>query len=178
MTQAVNLLENIPVFARVRRNHGIEHAAVHILTARRAGGHLVARSNSKGFVVFGQVEIAQLESAVQEALVRLQKGEAQLAVHPNCGTNFVASGLLTGLAAWAVTTLSSRGEGRRHSAWEALPTAFTASTLALFLAQPVGHTLQQWITTSPQVQGVRLGRITRRPDMAGVPVHFVELIHP
>ena len=100
-----------------------------------------------------------------------------MAVHPNCGTNFVTSGMLAGLAAWAVTVLSTQGE-RKRSAWEALPTAFTAATLALFVAQPLGHTLQEFVTTSAQVQGVRLGQVTRRADLGGVPVHLVELIHP
>ncbi|MBK7201155.1 MAG: hypothetical protein IPH87_11300 [Anaerolineae bacterium] len=100
-----------------------------------------------------------------------------MAVHPNCGTNFVTSGMLAGLAAWAVTVLSTQGE-RKRSAWEALPTAFTAATLALFVAQPLGHTLQEFVTTSAQVQGVRLGQVIRRADLGGVPMHLVELIHP
>ncbi|MBK9096141.1 MAG: hypothetical protein IPM84_25965 [Anaerolineae bacterium] len=86
--------------------------------------------------------------AAKEALRRLQAGDAHMAVHPNCGTNFVTSGMLAGLAAWAVTVLSTQGE-RKRSAWEALPTAFTAATLALFVAQPLGHTLQEFVTTSP-----------------------------
>ena len=81
------------------------------------------------------------------------------------------------MAAWAVTALSARS-ARKGAAWEALPTAFTAATLALFVAQPLGHTLQAVVTTSAQVQGVRLGKITRRQDLGGMPVHAVELIHP
>lgn len=177
-----NPLENVPVFSVVRRNHGIEHATVSLLTARRADRRIVARSDTRGFIIFGDIETDELELAVAEALRRLQAGEAHLAVHPNCGTNFVTSGLLAGLAAWAVTSLSvasdQPGEGRKRSAWEALPTAFTAATLALFAAQPLGHTLQEFVTTSAQVQGVRLGRVTRRADLGGVPVHFVALIHP
>ncbi|MBK6433463.1 DUF6391 domain-containing protein [Candidatus Amarolinea dominans] len=161
----------------VRRNHGIEHATVSLLTARRADRRIVARSNTRGFIIFGEIETQELELATKEALRRLQAGDAHMAVHPNCGTNFVTSGMLAGLAAWAVTVLSTQGE-RKRSAWEALPTAFTAATLALFVAQPLGHTLQEFVTTSAQVQGVRLGQVTRRADLGGVPVHLVELIHP
>ncbi|MFZ1269174.1 MAG: DUF6391 domain-containing protein [Anaerolineae bacterium] len=172
-----NPLENVPIVSIVRRNHGIEHATVSLLTARRADRRIVARSNTRGFIIFGEIETQELELATKEALRRLQAGDAHMAVHPNCGTNFVTSGMLAGLAAWAVTVLSTQGE-RKRSAWEALPTAFTAATLALFVAQPLGHTLQEFVTTSAQVQGVRLGQVTRRADLGGVPVHLVELIHP
>ncbi|MBK9096120.1 MAG: DUF6391 domain-containing protein [Anaerolineae bacterium] len=172
-----NPLENVPIVSIVRRNHGIEHATVSLLTARRADRRIVARSDTRGFIIFGEIETQELELAAKEALRRLQAGDAHMAVHPNCGTNFVTSGMLAGLAAWAVTVLSTQGE-RKRSAWEALPTAFTAATLALFVAQPLGHTLQEFVTTSAQVQGVRLGQVTRRADLGGVPVHLVELIHP
>ncbi|MGB4805463.1 MAG: DUF6391 domain-containing protein [Anaerolineae bacterium] len=172
-----NPLENVPIVSIVRRNHGIEHATVSLLTARRADRRIVARSDTRGFIIFGEIETQELELATKEALRRLQAGDAHMAVHPNCGTNFVTSGMLAGLAAWAVTVLSTQGE-RKRSAWEALPTAFTAATLALFVAQPLGHTLQEFVTTSAQVQGVRLGQVTRRADLGGVPVHLVELIHP
>ena len=172
-----NLLENVPIVSIVRRNHGIEHATVYLLSASNADRRIVARSDTRGFVIFGEIETDELARAVKEALRRLQAGEAHLAVHPNCGTNFVTSGMLAGVAAWAVTALSARS-ARKGAAWEALPTAFTAATLALFVAQPLGHTLQAVVTTSAQVQGVRLGKITRRQDLGGVPVHAVELIHP
>ena len=172
-----NPLENVPIVSIVRRNHGIEHATVSLLTARRADRRIVARSDTRGFIIFGEIETQELELATKEALRRLQADDAHMAVHPNCGTNFVTSGMLAGLAAWAVTVLSTQGE-RKRSAWEALPTAFTAATLALFVAQPLGHTLQEFVTTSAQVQGVRLGQVTRRADLGGVPVHLVELIHP
>ncbi len=172
-----NLLENVPIVSIVRRNHGIEHATVYLLAAANANRRIVARSDTKGFIIYGDMKTDELERAVKEALRRLQAGDAHLAVHPNCGTNFVTSGMLAGMAAWAVTALSARS-GRKYGAWEALPTAFTAATLALFVAQPLGHTLQEVVTTSAQVQGVRVGNVTRRPDLGGVPVHFVELIHP
>ena len=38
-----------------------------------------------------------LAAAVDEALRRMQAGERELAVHPGCGTNIVASGLLAGV---------------------------------------------------------------------------------
>ncbi len=178
-----NPLENVPIVSIVRRNHGIEHATVSLLTARRADRRIVARSDTRGFIIFGDIETDELELAVEEALRRLQAGDAHLAVHPNCGTNFVTSGLLAGLAAWAVTALSAASdrpsEDRKRSAWEALPSAFTAATLALFAAQPLGRTLQEFVTTSAQVQGVRLGRVTRREDVPFMPPHHrVELIHP
>ena len=130
-----NPLENVPIVSIVRRNHGIEHATVSLLTARRADRRIVARSDTRGFIIFGEIETQELELATKEALRRLQAGDAHMAVHPNCGTNFVTSGMLAGLAAWAVTVLSTQG-ARKRPAWEALPTAFPPATLSPSVAQP------------------------------------------
>ena len=71
-----NPLENVPIVSIVRRNHGIEHATVSLLTARRADRRIVARSNTRGFIIFGEIETQELELATKEALRRLQAGDA------------------------------------------------------------------------------------------------------
>ncbi len=167
----MNILEQVPLIAATRRNHGIEHATVYMLSRRQPDRRLVARSDHRGFVIFGDTTDSELTDAVNEALRRMQAGAANLAVHPNCGTNFVTSGLLAGMAAW----LAGRLGGEKWSWWEQLPLVTVAATLALFVAQPLGRALQTHVTTSAQVAGVRLAGVTRRPNLGPVMVHFVEL---
>jgi hypothetical protein len=87
------------VFDRIRQHHGIEHATVTLLSRRLKGGQVIARSDPDGFTVFGEVDTADLAAAAAEALARLQAGERELAVHPNCGTNLAAAGILIRVAA-------------------------------------------------------------------------------
>src|SRR6476620_10358207 len=74
---------------RVRQNHALEHATITILSRHVQDLRVSARSTSRGFTIFGDVDLGQLRRALDEALRRLQAGEAQLAIHPNCGTNLV-----------------------------------------------------------------------------------------
>ncbi|MBI5650008.1 MAG: hypothetical protein HZC40_06095 [Chloroflexi bacterium] len=143
----MNILETAPI-SIVRRNHGIEHATVHILTARDPSLHLIGKADTTGFNIYGQVERAELIDAAQQALARLQAGEAALAVHPRCGTNLVVAGLLTALA--AILAL-----GRKPSI-KKLPDVILATTFAAFIAQPLGLALQTHVTTSPDAMGARI----------------------
>src|SRR5579883_83476 len=72
---------------RVRQNHALEHATITILSNYIPDLRVSARSTSRGFTIFGDVDLGQLRRALDEALRRLQAGEAELAIHPNCGTN-------------------------------------------------------------------------------------------
>ncbi|MCD6290621.1 MAG: hypothetical protein J7M34_08975, partial [Anaerolineae bacterium] len=146
---------NLPFVRRTRQHHAIEHATVNILTLRNPRRHLIARSDSGGFQIYGPVGTGELREAVQEALSRLQAGERELAVHPNCGTNIVTAGVLAGLAG---VVMSGR---RKRRWWEQIPLAFLATTLALLAAQPLGYLAQEQITTLADVHDVRLGTIRR-----------------
>ncbi len=128
---------------RTRRNHGLEHATIHVLSARNPHRSLAGHSDAGGFWLMGALDTPEVQSAVDEALQRLRKGESWLAVHPNCGTNFATAGAITGLAGG----LAMRGSTRRD--WgERLPLAILLSTLALFAARPLGNRIQERITTS------------------------------
>ena len=65
---AYRSLVNIPWFSRVRRNHGLEHATLHILSKRFSGKSLAGHSDSKGFWLLGDVTTESVDAAVQEAL--------------------------------------------------------------------------------------------------------------
>ncbi len=167
----MNILERVPFIAATRRNHGIEHATVYVLSRRQPQRRLVAHSDHRGFLIFGDTTDSELTDAVNEALHRLQAGEARLAVHPNCGTNYATAGFLAGGAAW----LAGRLSGPKQAWWEQLSWATTAATLALFVAQPLGLALQTHVTTSAQAAGIRLASVTRQPNLGPWTVHFVEL---
>ena len=157
----------------IRRNHGLEHATVAVLLSRRGPTlRVVGRAAPDGFYVYGNVKEAELLSAADEALTRLQRGERSLAVSPLCGTNLAAGGVLAGISTLAV----SGGAGR----WARLPNALVLGLVASVAAQPVGRWLQQHVTTSPDMSettilGVRQGGRgrgrylkveTARPDRA------------
>jgi hypothetical protein len=119
---------------------------------------LVARSDLQGFIVFGQVETAALRAAAEEALARLQAGQADLAVHPNCGTNLVTAGVLSGVAALAASG------GRQRSFWDRLPAAMLGAILALIAAAPLGRWMQTHVTTTGAVAGLHILQVLRLAD--------------
>lgn len=138
---------------RVRRNHGLEHATLHVLGARLPHQGFAGHSDWRGFWIIGNLPTETLVEAVEEALARLRNGEAGLAIHPNCGTNFVAAGVLAGTAAGLVMLGSRR---RTVDVIDRLPVAITLATLALVAAQPLGLALQQHATVSGEPGDLRV----------------------
>lgn len=161
----MNILETEPI-STVRRNHGIEHATVHVLTARNASISLIGRADTTGFNIYGEVPADNLESAANEALTRLQNGEGALAVHPRCGTNLVVAGIITALA--AVIAI-----GRKPSI-KKIPDVILATTVAAFFAQPLGLSLQQHVTTSPDARGARVAGV-RQTQMGQIKAQHVDI---
>jgi hypothetical protein len=136
---------DVPIISRIRRNHGLEHATLHILSQRYPKQSLAGHSDTGGFWVIGDVSIEDVYEAVEEARSRLKNGEKHLAVHRNCGTNFVTSGVMAGLTAAAAML----GVGTRvRDKLERLPVAMFLATIALIFSQPVGFFLQERVTTS------------------------------
>ena len=74
--------EDILFGRRIRQNHALEHATITILSRVVPDLRVSARSSSNGFMIFGDVDLGQLRRALDEALSRLQAGEAELAIHP------------------------------------------------------------------------------------------------
>jgi hypothetical protein len=140
----------------LRQNHAIEHATVTLLSQRVPGVSLVGRSDLQGFILFGDVDTGVVEQASAEALARLQAGESGLAVHPNCGTNLVTAGMLSGLAA----TLAVSGRNRTWA--DRIPASLLAATLALIVAVPAGRWMQENVTTSPHVEGLRITGVVKQ----------------
>lgn len=139
---------------RIRQNHALEHATITILSGYLPELRVSARSSSRGFIIFGDVDLGQLRRALDEALQRLQAGEAELAIHPNCGTN-----LAVGISLATAGTLL--GLASSHTRTRVASTAFS-SVAGVMAARPLGELVQKHVTTLPDLQGVRVSKIFRR----------------
>lgn len=158
------LLELGPIEA-TRRNHALEHATVAVLLDR--GGYrrsIAGRSTPFGFYIYANVTREELASAVDEALDRLQRGEAEWAVSPFCGTNLAVAGTLAALSILAVA-----GNRDRRAAF---PNAVLAGIASVLASQPIGRLAQRYITTSPNLLGTRVVNITTQ-RMGPITTHYV-----
>jgi hypothetical protein len=157
---------HIPILpSRIRRNHALEHATLQILGAQNPRLRLAGYSDSLGFWIIGKVDMDDLQQAIHQAETRLNQGETQLAIHPNCGTNFAASGLVAALAAF-LAMLGAGGSNR--SRWERLPLAAVLVTLSLILSRPLGPWLQAVATTDAHLNGLHVVGIDRF-ERRGIP---------
>jgi hypothetical protein len=144
MTTYFETVLESPILSRIRRNHGLEHATIHVLSRQNPGVSLVGHSDAGGFWLIGDLATDQVVDGVQTALARLRNGEQKLAVHPNCGTNFVTSGAFAGVAAAAVFM----GARKVTDKFARIPLAIALATMALIAAQPFGFIVQERVTTS------------------------------
>lgn len=139
---------------RIRQNHALEHATVTILTQWRRNLRLSARSSSRGFTIFADMDPALVRSAAEEGLRRLQRGEAELAIHPNCGTNLAVGTSLAMIGSlFALTAMRPRIR---------LACAIASSLAGFAAARPLGQIVQRHVTTLPDLEDVRIATVTRR----------------
>lgn len=127
------------IIRRTRQHHAIEHATIHLLTARFPNQRFSGLSDPVGFSIYGDVDEYALRRTVGDALLRLQAGEAQLAIHPNCGTNLAVTALLTTTAALLAASTSRRLIDR-------IPLTFMLALPALVVSRPLGMRMQQYTT--------------------------------
>lgn len=143
---------DVPVLSRLRRNHGLEHATLNLLSPLFPYRSLAGISTPDGFFIFGEVPTDDLREAVFQALGRMNTGERHLAIHDHCGTNLVASGLVAGFLAW----LGMAGARSRRDKAERLPLVIGLATLGFFISQPLGPLLQERLTTSGDPEGMSI----------------------
>jgi uncharacterized protein YqhQ len=147
---------NFPPISRIRRNHGLEHATIHTLSEKFPNRSFGGISSPFGFTILGDVETEDVAEAAVEALKNLRAGQSELAMHPNCGTNFAISGIFAGLAAW----MGLVGvENSAKKKLERLPLMMTLATMALILTRPLGPIIQKKITTTGDPQGLELTKV-------------------
>ena len=154
---------------RVRRNHALEHATITVVTERHPDVLLRGRSNRKGFYIFGQIDAGELTAAVAEALRRLKSGEAELAIHPRCGTNLAVAGVLSGVSAALAAQMKPRAN--RYSY------AILAALASLIVSPQVGTVTQRHLTTLADLGDLRVEGVERRrfPFLRD-PVHWVRTV--
>jgi hypothetical protein len=165
----LNSLLSLGPVSHVRRNHALEHATLQVLARTDPFLRLAGYSNLGGFWIVGEISTDMLAAAVLEAVARLRAGEIGLAIHPNCGTNFVATGFLAGIAGWM--GMLGIGSGFRRKL-ERLPVIIGLVTLAIILANPLGPLLQAKVTTQPDIGSLEVVRIERGMRQQ-VPIHRV-----
>jgi hypothetical protein len=139
---------------RIRQNHALEHATVTILTRRLPDLRLSARSSSRGFIIFADMDPDAVRRAADEALARLKGGEAELAIHPNCGTNLAVG---TSLAMIGSLLALSAVRPRVRVA-----SALASAVAGIAVARPLGQVVQRYVTTLPEVADVWITGVTRR----------------
>ena len=153
-----------------RQNHAVEHATVHLLTARGLSGRLVGRSDWQGFWLYGPVDSDSVTAAVREGLARLQTGQGELAIHPRCGTNLATTALIT-----AAATFGSAQLPWRHR-WQQVLRVGGALAAALAVAPTMGLLAQRHLTTTADLTGVRVKSI-HAEQHGGLFIHRVLLSH-
>jgi len=159
-----------PPISRIRRNHGLEHATLHILAHYLPHTMLAGHSDVGGFWIIGDVPSETLHFAVQEAIARLRAGESSLAIHPNCGTNYATMGALAGLAGAAAML----GSGRRlRDKLNRLPIAAILATITLIFSRPLGLLLQEQVTTSGNPGELEITMITHKTQ-GRVSIHRIQ----
>lgn len=137
---------------RTRQRHAIEHATIHLLSARFPRVVVAGLSDPWAFNLYGRLPREAIELAVGEALLRLQAGEKEIAIHPNCGTSFLTSVLLATGAALVGAA------GNRRSLVERTAVAAGLIAFALLLATSLGLRFQR-LTTSGSVGALGLVKV-------------------
>ena len=150
---------------RTRRNHALEHATVTLLLERGVKPPLGGYSIPSGFFIWSSAPADEVAAASREALRLLKAGHSGLAVSPYCGTNWVASVLVGGVAALIAA-------GGRRGFWASARASVAAVAAASVLGKPVGRFLQRRFTTLPDLELVEIEPVQTLLEGGG-PVNVV-----
>ncbi len=152
-----------------RKNHALEHATMTVLAQSYKGVRMMGHSNPGGFVLFADLPTEIVTDAVLEAKRRMENGEPDLAVHPNCGTNLAISSLAGSTAAFGALELL--GRKGKNSWWHWLA-ALLVAIPAFALTRPLGPKVQRTVTTDPDTRGLAVRQVTSQKTRGGF-VHFI-----
>lgn len=169
-------------FLIIRQVHALEHATVWMLSDKvnykktKLSTNYLSTDNEtigglsteKGFYLYGEINSLQLRQAVNLALIRLQQGEWNLALHPRCGTNSSVAAILT--AGMAATAHFALPRSPLHQVMGMGLAALTAN----YIAPDIGIYVQKYITTAIPFN-LKLQKITRITDQLGNSGYFVRL---
>ncbi len=155
--------------SRIRRNHGLEHATIHVLSEKHARFSAQGNSDHRGFSlnVYGDITAEQVATAVEEAHRRLRAGQAGLAVHPNCGTGLLTTATMATLAGQFVFGIDSRRQAEQQSKWSLFlntgPLAVLMVVLAIIVSRPLGMHLQERYTTDGNLGDLEVVSVSAVP---------------
>lgn len=149
---------NLGIISLIRRNHGLEHATINLLSKKFPNVSFSGYSDHKGFWIVGDVSTDALLETAQQALTRMKGGERGLAIHTNCGTNYVTAGLLAGSMTWLATLGGGNSFKKKLDRW---PLMVLLVTGALIVAQPLGPKVQEHVTTSGEPGNLVVKQIVR-----------------
>jgi hypothetical protein len=155
----------VELIDRIRRNHGLEHATIHMLSEKHRNFSAQGNSDPWGYRlnIYGDISEESVYDAVEEAYRRMKAGEHHLAVHPNCGTVLLTTATMATLAAQATFGLERIRQRRTDSGGSvmlsALPSAILAVVAALIVSRPVGVRIQAKYTTKGDLGDMELLRV-------------------
>ncbi|MFW5940580.1 MAG: DUF6391 domain-containing protein [Chloroflexota bacterium] len=153
--------------SRTRRNHGLEHATIHVLSEHHKHFSAQGHSDFRGFNlnIYGDIAEPEVAEAVQEAYRRMKDGESHLAVHPNCGTVLLTTATLGALASQTAFSLEQRRQRRPKMDlsvfFNGLPSAILAGVVSLILAKPLGMAIQARFTTEGDLGDMEIARVRK-----------------
>ncbi|MBW4533900.1 MAG: hypothetical protein KME09_08165 [Pleurocapsa minor HA4230-MV1] len=182
LLEQFGFIPGLKEFLVIRQVHALEHATVWMLgdavnskKTKLSTSYLSADnetigglSTEKGFYLYGEINPLKLRRAVNLALIRLQQGEWNLALHPRCGTNSSVAAMLT--AGMAVTAHFALPRSPFHQIMGMGLAAITAN----YLAPDLGIYVQKYITTAIPFN-LKLQKITQIRDKSGKVSYFVKL---
>jgi hypothetical protein len=155
--------------SRTRRNHGLEHATLNLLSRSHPGKLYAGHSDGNGFWIIGDISTEDLAQTIEEALKKLQSGQSDLAIHKNCGTNLLVSGFAAGLAG----TAGLIGVGDRpRDKLERIPLITLFSVIALILSRPLGPLFQRHFTVNADPADLKILNISLH-SLNGMPAHRI-----
>ena len=182
LLEQFGFIPGLKEFIILRQVHALEHATVWMLsdtfnfkktklsinnlsTDNETIGGL---STEKGFYLYGEIDSLKLRRAVNLALLRLQQGDYNLALHPRCGTNSSVAAMLT--TTMAMMAHFSLPKEPLHQIMGMGLAALTAN----YLAADLGMYVQKYITTAIPFN-LKLQKITKIIDKSGNSGYFVRL---
>ncbi len=158
----------VDLISRVRRNHALEHATIHVLSRKLHNFSVQGNAAPNGFYlnVFGKLSIDAIEDAAEDALRRMKGGEHQLAIHPNCGTVLLTSAVMATITGQLIVAAEQRRLGSGRLSWwdylNILPTAVLGVVIALIVSRPVGMYMQTF-TTDGRPRDLHIVGVHKRP---------------
>jgi Domain of unknown function (DUF6391) len=165
--EATRALRSSIGMEQVTQVHALEHGTIWVLSEKYPKLQLGGASTNQGFYVYGQVDPQILLAAAREALERFKRGEADLAVHPRCGTNLSVGMLLTMGFAFGFNLLLPRR----------LPNLLMGAGLAAMcsslLSPSLGAKAQKYVTTDIPMN-LSVTGIKTQTDWMGRKTHFVQ----